>query len=199
MPAAPTQTAPESLPVPTSTLDTSEPTTPPSDPFTANFLQIPAPACTAPTPQQTEGPYYKSGSPERTVLRETGMPGEQLLVAGYVLDQNCQPIQNAWVDFWQADANGAYDNTGYVLRGHQFTDEQGRYYLETVLPGEYPGRPPHIHLKIQPPNGTVITSQIYFPNSSSNASDGIFDPALLVTLDEREGLYVAYFNFVVGN
>jgi protocatechuate 3,4-dioxygenase beta subunit len=83
------------------------------------------------------------------------MPGEQLLVAGYVLDQNCQPIQNAWLDFWQADANGAYDNTGYVLRGHQFTDGQGRYYLETVLPGEYPGRPPHIHLKIQPPNGTV--------------------------------------------
>jgi protocatechuate 3,4-dioxygenase beta subunit len=150
------------------------------------------------SPQQTEGPYYKPGSPERNILLEESMQGEKLIVAGYVLDQNCQPVPGAWLDFWQADAAGVYDNSGYTLRGHQFADDQGRFFLETVLPGEYPGRTEHIHVKIQPPNGSIVTSQLYFPNVSANTGDSIFDPGLLVTLEEREGLYVAYYNFVIS-
>jgi len=132
------------------------------------------------------------------MLFETGMKGERLIVVGYVLDANCQPIANAWLDFWQADANGVYDNSGYILRGHQFADSQGRYFLETVWPGEYPGRTEHIHVKMQAPNGQVHTSQLYFPNVVGNAADGIFDPALIVTLEAREGYYVTYFNFVIA-
>ena len=169
----------------------------PGDLFAANFISLPAPACNGPTPEQTEGPYYTPNTPERNILFEPGMTGERLIVVGYVLDPNCQPILNAWLDFWQADANGVYDNTGYTLRGHQFADSQGRYFLETVMPGEYPGRTEHIHVKVQAPNGTVHTSQLYFPNAAGNTSDGIFDPALIVTLEEREGYYVAYFNFVI--
>ena len=126
------------------------------------------------------------------------MPGKKLIVVGYVLDQNCQPLANAWLDFWQADANGAYDNQGYTLRGHQFTDSQGRYFLETVLPGEYPGRTQHIHVKVQPPNGSILTSQLYFPQAAGNAGDGIFDPALLVDLEDRQDYLLAYFDFVVS-
>lgn len=168
-----------------------------ADPFTANVLRLPAPDCSSPSPQQTEGPYYTAGSPERNILFEEGMAGEKLIVAGYVLDKDCQPIPGTWLDFWQADANGVYDNKGFTLRGHQFTDSQGRYFLETVIPGEYPGRTEHIHVKIQPPGGSMITSQLYFPNVSANSADGIFDPALIVTLEAREGLFVAYFNFVL--
>ena len=173
-------------------------TTAPDDLFTANFITLPAPVCNGLTPEQTEGPYYTPNTPERNLLFETGMQGERLIVVGYVLDQNCQPIPTAWLDFWQADANGVYDNAGYTLRGHQFTDSQGRYFLETVVPGEYPGRTEHIHVKWQAPNGQVHTSQLYFPNVAGNTSDGIFDPALIVTLEEREGYYVAYFNFVIA-
>ena len=169
----------------------------PSDLFAANFISLPAPVCNGLTPEQTEGPYYTPNTPERNILFEPGMAGERLIVVGYVLDPNCQPIPNAWLDFWQADANGVYDNTGYTLRGHQFADSQGRYFIETVMPGEYPGRTEHIHVKVQAPNGTVHTSQLYFPNAAGNTSDGIFDPALIVTLEEREGYYVAYFNFVI--
>ncbi len=170
-----------------------------SDPFSANVLQLLSPGCSTLTPQQTEGPYYTAGSPERNVLYEDGMTGEKLIVAGYVLDLNgCQPIPGAWLDFWQADASGVYDNSGYTLRGHQLTDSQGRYFLETVIPGEYPGRTEHIHVKVRPPNGETITSQLYFPNVSANNSDDIFDPALIVTLESREGLYVAYYNFVLA-
>ena len=125
------------------------------------------------------------------------MPGTRLIVVGYVLDSNCQPLPNAWLDFWQADANGIYDNAGYTLRGHQFTDAQGRYYLETVVPGEYPGRTEHIHVKVQPNGGSTLTSQLYFPDSSANTRDGIFDPSLIVQIEERPDYLLAYFNFVI--
>ncbi len=91
------------------------------------------------------------------------MGGTKIIVTGYVLTTDCEPIANAWLDFWQADDQGAYDNAGYRLRGHLFADETGRYTLETIVPGEYPGRTPHIHVKVQAPNGQILTSQIYFP------------------------------------
>lgn len=180
------------------TVPASTPTAMASDLFSANFITPPTPICNGLTPEQTEGPYYKADSPEKNILFEQGMAGEKLILVGYVLDQNCQPIAHAWLDFWQADANGQYDNSGYTLRGHQFTDAQGRYFLETVVPGEYPGRTEHIHVKLQAPNGQVHTSQVYFPNVAGNSADQIFDPALIVTMEEREGYYVAYFNFVIA-
>ncbi|MER3420324.1 MAG: hypothetical protein C4290_07295 [Chloroflexota bacterium] len=84
------------------------------------------------TPAQTEGPYYKAGSPGRTTLWEPGMGGTRLLITGSVVDTDCRPIAGAWLDFWQADDAGRYDNDGYTLRGHQYTDEHGRFTLETT-------------------------------------------------------------------
>src|SRR3954462_13180002 len=77
------------------------------------------------TPALTEGPYYKAGSPERASLLEAGMSGTKIVISGTVFDKNCRPITGAWLDFWQADSSGAYDNAGYKLRGHQFTDASG--------------------------------------------------------------------------
>ena len=158
------------------------------------------PSCTSPaalTPAQTEGPYYTLNSPERSALIEPGMSGTKLIVTGQVLTTDCQPIAKAWLDFWQADDQGAYDNAGYRLRGHLFTDEQGRYTLETVVPGEYPGRTPHIHVKVQAPNGSILTSQIYFPGVAANDRDSIFDPALLAAVQDNADGKVATFDFVV--
>jgi protocatechuate 3,4-dioxygenase beta subunit len=158
------------------------------------------PSCTSPatlTPAQTEGPYYTPNSPERSSLIEPGMSGTKLTVTGYVLTPDCQPIAKAWLDFWQADDQGAYDNAGYRLRGHLFTDEQGRYTLETVVPGEYPGRTQHIHVKVRAPNGPILTTQIYFPGAPGNARDSIFDPALLADVQDGAGGKVATFDVVV--
>ncbi|HEU0296619.1 MAG TPA: hypothetical protein VFR47_28035 [Anaerolineales bacterium] len=158
--------------------------------FTQNGITLPAPACTGLTQQQTEGPYYTPNTPERNSLLEEGMEGTRLILVGYVLDQNCQPLPNAWLDFWQADANGEYDNASYRLRGHQFTDSQGRYYLETILPGLYSSRPiEHIHVKVRPEGGEEVTSQLYFPQQPIEG--------LTVTIEERDGYVVGYFNFVV--
>jgi protocatechuate 3,4-dioxygenase beta subunit len=145
----------------------------------------------------TEGPYYKPDSPERTSLLEAGTPGTPLVLTGYVLTQDCQPVANAWLDFWQTDGAGEYDNAGYKMRGHQFTDESGRYSLETVVPGVYPGRTAHIHVKVQAPDGPVLTSQLFFPGVAENESDSIFSPQLLVALQGEGGQVSGTFDFVV--
>src|SRR5260221_1749108 len=149
------------------------------------------------TPELTEGPYYKAGSPELANLYQAGMAGTKLVVTGYVYNTNCQPVANALLDFWQADANGTYDNSGYMLRGHQYTDANGRFELTTVVPGLYPGRTEHIHFKVQAPNGKLLTSQLFFPGVTQNASDGIFNASLLLSIQKNSDSWQAKYNFVV--
>ncbi len=160
------------------------------DVFTQMGISPPAPVCSGLTQPQMEGPYYIPDTPERNILFEEGMEGTKLILVGYVLDQDCNPLPNTWLDFWQADARGEYDNAGYRLRGHQFTDEQGRYSLETVLPGLYLSRPiEHIHVKVRPEGGEEITSQLYFPDRPVEG--------LTVQLEDRGDYMMGYFNFVV--
>src|SRR6266487_5655984 len=149
------------------------------------------------TPEVTEGPYFKSGSPEQANLYQDGMAGTKIVITGYVYTTDCKPIANALLDFWQADANGNYDNSGYTLRGHQFTDANGRYQLTTVVPGLYPGRTEHIHVKVQAPNGKLITSQLFFPGVSQNEGDNIFQQSLLLSIQQTSDGLQGQYNFVV--
>ena len=192
--ALPPKTEAPTRPVPTEQL----PTRPvPTEPAPANQ---PTQNCTSPaalTPGMTEGPYYKPDSPERTSLLEADTPGTPLFLTGFVLTQDCQPIPNAWLDFWQTDGAGEYDNVGFKMRGHQFTDETGSYSLETVVPGIYPGRTAHIHVKVQAPDGPVLATQLFFPGVAGNETDSIFSPQLLVTLQGEGGQVSGTFDFVV--
>jgi protocatechuate 3,4-dioxygenase beta subunit len=157
-----------------------------------------APVCSGrPTPAQTEGPYFKPGSPERASLVDPGVVGTRLQVSGRVFTTDCRPVGDAVLDFWQADGSGRYDNAGYRLRGHQAADGEGRYALITVVPGEYPGRTEHIHVKVAAPGKQLLTTQLYFPGVARNASDGIFDPALVMNVGEGAGGHSAAFDFVL--
>jgi hypothetical protein len=146
----------------------------------------------------TEGPFYTPGTPERTNLVETGMVGARVSVVGYVYDTNCQPVPNAWLDFWQANYYGVYDNTGYTLRGHQYADQTGYFHLETIVPGEYTGRTIHMHVKVQAPGGPILTTQLFFPDVAHNSIDNIFDPSLVVGLEHTQNGKIATYNFVVS-
>ncbi|MBI3157996.1 MAG: intradiol ring-cleavage dioxygenase [Chloroflexi bacterium] len=161
----------------------------------------PTPACgdddDDPTPEQTEGPFFTPSSPERASLLENGLNGTRLLVTGQVLATGCQPVAGALLDFWHCDSDGVYDNEGYTLRGHQFADEQGRYALETILPGVYPGRTRHIHVKVQAPNQPILTTQLYFPDEAANARDGIFDARLVMDMAESGDGLAGAFDFVL--
>jgi protocatechuate 3,4-dioxygenase beta subunit len=161
----------------------------------------PTPSCgpgTQATVAQTEGPYFKPNSPEKANLAADVNKGTQLVVAGSVLSTSCQPVSHALIDVWQADADGQYDNSGNTLRGHLFSDGSGHYRFVTVVPGLYPGRTRHIHVKVQAPNGPVLTTQLYFPGEPRNASDSIFQKeTLMAVTNATGGGKDATFDFVV--
>lgn len=157
------------------------------------------------TPEQTEGPFYRLFSTARADLREAGLQGTELEVTGRVLDQRGKPLANALLDFWHCDSAGVYDLRGYRLRGHQFTDGEGRFRLATIEPGPYPGRTRHIHVKVQPdgrdvpdaPMALNLTTQIYFPGDPGNTKDELFDAALLMAVDRDRERLLARFDFVL--
>lgn len=142
-----------------------------------------------PTPSQTEGPYYKPDSPARKILAEPGQPGTRLIVTGQVLSTNCKPLEKVLLDWWHADLEGNYDNAAFKWRGHQYTDKAGNFKLETIVPGLYPGRTRHIHVKVQAPGSRVLTTQLYFPDEPQNKQDYIFHKALVLQVKpEKTGL-----------
>lgn len=158
------------------------------------------PACPdgdEPTPRQTEGPYFTPNSPERADFVVDGIEGPRIRLTGFALDTDCRPISGALLDLWHCDAEGRYDNQGYRLRGHVFSDAEGRYAFETIVPGLYPGRTRHFHVKVQPPGGEVLTTQLYFPGEAANDRDRIFDAGLLLEMNEAEGTRIGRFDFVV--
>jgi protocatechuate 3,4-dioxygenase beta subunit len=170
---------------------------------TSTPVLAPTPACAddddlEATVPQTEGPFYTPDTPQRQSLLEPGMAGTKLVVSGYVYDTACQPVPGALLDFWQCDDAGVYDNTGYRLRGHQFADDEGQFVLETIVPGLYTGRTRHIHVRAQAPNQPVLTTQLYFPDEPANATDGIFDPALVMDMEDAADGEVGFFTFVLS-
>jgi len=154
----------------------------------AGAADLPAtPSCDdhhPPTASNDEGPFYTPNTPKRASLLEAGMAGEKLVLTGFVLTPACKPIADAVLDFWQADHEGVYDNTGFKLRGHQLSGKDGSFRLETIFPGLYPGRTRHIHVKAAAPSGKALTTQIYFPGERFNARDGLFRPDLIATMAE---------------
>jgi protocatechuate 3,4-dioxygenase beta subunit len=151
-----------------------------------------------PTPELTEGPYFTPNSPKRRSILPAGAVGTRLTLTGRVLTTTGKPVPKALIDFWQADARGTYDNVGYRFRGHQLTDAKGRYTLFTVVPGLYPGRTKHIHVKVQAPSEPVLTTQLFFPGVAANRSDGIFDTDCVVKRWRlAQGRRLATFDFVL--
>ena len=160
----------------------------------------PTPQCdgkSAATIRQTEGPFFKPRSPLTADLRSGGLTGETVTLTGFVLTRGCRPVSNALVDLWHADAAGEYDNKGFRGRGHQFTDEQGRYRFVTIVPAQYPGRTRHYHVKVQAANGPVLTTQLYFPDDPGNRRDGLFRRELLMKVAGRGSERDARFDFVL--
>jgi protocatechuate 3,4-dioxygenase beta subunit len=153
-----------------------------------------------PTPPLTEGPYFKPRSPLRRSIVPRGAGGTALTLTGRVLTTSGRPVAHALLDFWQADGRGVYDNSGFRFRGHQFTDAQGRYKLLTVVPGIYPGRTKHIHVKAQRPRDSVLTTQLFFPGVARNRSDSIFTAECLVQNWRMvKGRRLARFDFVLAS
>jgi protocatechuate 3,4-dioxygenase beta subunit len=139
---------------------------------------------TPPTPEQWEGPYYKPDTPLKTDFTGDEPNGTPLTISGQVVALDRTPVGGVLLDFWQVGAEGVYDDDGYRLRGHQFADAEGHWQLRTVMPAMYPGRTRHVHLKVQPPGGKVLTTMLYFPGERRNHVDKHFRPECVMDVPE---------------
>jgi len=150
------------------------------------------------TPTQIEGPYYKVASPHRASLIEPGISGTPLLITGKVTNEFGKPIPGAVVDFWQSDDVGNYDMVGMLLRGHVFTDQDGRYEIETIQPACYePRQAQHIHVKVQG-NSRPYTTQLYFSNDEPRVNDNFYMRELEVQVEDLpNGSRRGTFDFVI--
>ena len=155
-----------------------------------------APDCIL-TPEATEGPFYVADNPTRRDITD-GRPGLPLALDVTVVDgDSCEAIENAHVEIWHADASGVYsgiDDSKRLLRGHQKSDARGGVVFDTIYPGWYSGRAPHIHMKVHVGGSEVHTGQLFFDERTSSrvyetsayASRGEAD-----VTNERDTIYAA--------
>jgi protocatechuate 3,4-dioxygenase beta subunit len=178
------------------------------------------------TPPLTEGPFYPRKLPLDTdndllIINDSITPavGEVTHLTGRVLASSGAPIRNAVVEIWQCDAKSVYlaqgPSGGKADRNFQgfgrfMTSSSGEYYFRTIKPVPYPGRTPHIHVKVKKGSKELLTTQLFIKGQPQNQRDGIFrglrNPAdqelLLVDFkpvkESKIGEWSAHFDVVLG-
>ena len=154
------------------------------------------------TPRDQLGPFYKSGAPAQADLCASGSGGrERFVVAGRVLGMpDCKPLAGALVEVWQADQRGDYsqvgakpDDPGCLLRASIVTDGEGRYAFNTILPGEYPGRPRHIHYRVSHTGHATLVTQLYFARER-----GVPDRLVVTPAQNEKGVAQATFDITLA-
>lgn len=158
------------------------------------FSAVAKPALAASlTPSATEGPFYPTPSMRRAdvdndlvkiigAVQEAG--GEVFTLKGRVLDKDGAPLPDHRIEIWQCDMNGKYLHTGdrqaidfdpaFQGFGHDITGPDGGYAFRTIKPVVYPGRTPHIHVKVFAEGQELLTSQFYVAGHPANTRDRIF-------------------------
>jgi len=125
------------------------------------------------TPEVTAGPYWVQESLTRRNVTE-GKPGLPLVIRFTILNaRTCKPIPKADVEIWHCDATGSYSAvdgaTTRFLRGHQKANAAGKAEFLTIFPGWYPGRTPHIHMKVYIGGNAVQTGQVFLNEAVTRA------------------------------
>lgn len=143
-----------------------------------------------PTAAQTAGPFYPPGPlPERDndLVSVKGGPlakGEITLLSGNVITMDGRPLAAARVEIWQCNADGRYHHPrdsndmpidpNFQGYGEMVTDAEGAYRFRTIKPVPYPGRTPHIHVRVTAPGLAPLITQLYIAGYAQNESDGVF-------------------------
>jgi len=164
------------------------------------------------TPSQTVGPYFAYGlAPEQygyqqnltsiagSQMADSETEGEHIRVEGRVFDGAGNPISDALIEIWQADAMGRYSHpadprgSNSTFKGFgrcgTGTDPQNRFWFDTVKPGQVDAeQAPHLNVIVSM-RGMLLHAftRIYFPDEPANASDKVLNavPA------ERRGTLIA--------
>lgn len=146
------------------------------------------------TPKTTAGPYYpepnmRTPDIDNDLVKIVGKVkragGEIVTLRGTIFDKNGTPRAGHRVEIWQCDVDGNYMHTldprsvdfdpAFQGFGHDITDENGQYVFRTIKPTIYPGRTPHIHMKVFDGTREILTTQFYIKGHPNNARDGLFN------------------------
>ena len=142
------------------------------------------------TPRQTEGPFYPDRLPLDTdndliILgdRLTPAVGAITHLSGRVVDLRGNPLRGVTVEIWQVDHHGSYLHSGGIVGGRRDANFQGfgrfetastgEYRFRTIKPVPYPGRTPHIHVKVKRGDRELLTTQCYVKGEPRNDRDGV--------------------------
>jgi protocatechuate 3,4-dioxygenase alpha subunit len=159
-----------------------------------------------PTPSQTVGPFFSLGLAGlcNSELAAPNVPGIRLTISGRILDGDRQPVPDALLEIWQADASGNFHHpenpqpaTPHELFsgfGRIPTNSNGEFLFTTIKPGPVRGpdnnlQSPHLSITIFM-RGLLkhLTTRLYFPNDPANAADfvlNLIDPPRRATLIAR--------------
>ena len=126
-----------------------------------DLVSAATPVC-APTRPDSLGPFYESKAPERDST------GAGLSISGIVRSSgDCHALEGARIEWWSANAHGDYDA---AHRATQQASADGQYRYTTDFPGRYPGRPPHLHVRVTAPGHRTLVTQVY-PQQAQTALD----------------------------
>jgi protocatechuate 3,4-dioxygenase beta subunit len=163
------------------------------------------------TPQQTQGPYYpladdipldKDNDLVRLNDNTTAASGIVTYITGRVLDSSGNPIRNALVELWHADASGNYTYSASTGRnpaadpnfagfGQFLTGSSGAFKFRTIKAGLYPGRTRHFHWGITVPGqATRFTTQTYWAGEAGNSTDGVLNG--IANADQRASVILNF-------
>lgn len=178
------------------------------------------------TEEDILGPMYNYGAPTfQTKLASDDEPGQKLMLRGRVLSADCRsPLPGTFIEIWQANDAGHYDkqrpgdfaepSPPFHLRGILRADAEGRYEIQTIVPGAYPippgvpgleqygglTRARHIHVKVLPFLNVSLTTQLYFKGDEHLVTDpwGAHKPDLALDMKQSGNFMTSDFDFVLG-
>lgn len=143
----------------------------------------------------SEGPFYPPArwraqwsdwdADLTRVQHREGSPltrGDLLGLEGDLVDTSGRRIDGAEVEIWQCDVMAAYHHPrvkmepgrfdpGFAGFGATRTSAEGAWRFRTIRPVAYPGRTPHIHLKLRHPSFGEVTSQLFVAGDPGNDGD----------------------------
>lgn len=161
------------------------------------------------SPSQTLGPFYPRNAGERPaetdadLLRIEGdrvlTKGVPIYLTGRMLDRRGQALANVAVEIWQCDANAVYHHPAggaeterdpnFQGYGAARTDASGAFHFRTIKPISYPGRTPHIHVRVQGPGVAAFATQLYLAGDPGNRRDFLFSR---MSADEQAALTLKF-------
>jgi protocatechuate 3,4-dioxygenase alpha subunit len=171
------------------------------------------------TPSQTVGPFFSYGLifGSENILINEHTAGERIYIQGQVFDGDGQPVTDALIEIWQADAQGIHNHPAdpqgeradkdFRGFGRSETVDEGKFRFKTIKPGSLPShssvlspqsslQAPHINVRVFARGMlTHAVTRLYFADEEANQTDSLLNtvaserrPTLIATREESAGL-----------